>query len=162
MSPLNFEQALAKAARLCSLSEKAPQEISDKLKTWGLPSHLAEKVISRLKEDDFLNENRFAHAFVHDKFSYEHWGKVKIAYNLRSKGIPDTIIEEAMNEVIDEEDYLSVLIDLVRSKMRGMEIPLAQNDRAKIYRFAQQRGFESRFVSLALRNVGINSDEEDF
>lgn len=162
MNLLNYEQALAKAARLCSLSEKAPQEISDKLETWGLPSHLAEKVICRLKEDDFLNEERFAHAFVHDKFAYEHWGRVKIAYNLRSKGISDTIIEEAIEEVVDEEEYLTVLIDLVKSKMRGMALPLAQNDRAKIYRFAQQRGFESRFVSLALKNVGINSDEEEF
>lgn len=147
MKPLSYEQALNKAAQLCSTSEKAPQEIYEKLISWGLEEDSAEKIVARLKEEKFLDEARFAHAFVNDKFKYEHWGKVKIAFHLRNKGIEDSLISNTLDDVIDEEEYMSVLSELLKTKMRGMSLPLSQNDKAKLFRFAAQRGFEFRYVS---------------
>lgn len=151
MKPLTFEQALSKAAHLCSQSEKAPQEIYEKLLTWGIDSEDAEKIVASLKKERYIDETRFARAFVHDKFCYEHWGKIKIGYQLRNKGISDSLISIALDEVIDEDEYLSVLAELLKTKMRGMSQPLSQNDRAKLYRFAAQRGFEMNMISKAIR-----------
>lgn len=161
MRNLSLEEAKSKAAHLCSQSEKAPQEILEKLVKWEIPYSEAEKIIVWLKEENFLSEERYAHAFVHDKFAYEHWGRVKIAFQLRGKGISDSLIENTLDDVISEEEYLSTLVDLLKSKMRGMSLPLVVNDRARLYRFAAQRGFESRFVSKALKLVGDDSDELD-
>ena len=151
MKPLTFEQAYSKAANLCSAAEKAPQEILDKLVSWGISEEQISKIISRLKEENFLNEARFAHAFINDKFKYEHWGRIKIAYHLRNKGIDSALASNTMDDVIDEEEYLSVLSDLLQTKMRGMTLPLSKNDKAKLVRFASQRGFESNKIFRALR-----------
>lgn len=159
MAQLTYEQALSKAAHLCSTAEKAPQEIFDKLITWGISSDAAEEIVCKLKEEKYLDEARYAHAFVHDKFNYEHWGKMKIAYNLRNKGISDSLISNTLDDVISDDEYVSVLADSLKSKMRGMSIPLSQNDKAKLYRFAAQRGFESRYVSIALNALKISDDE---
>lgn len=159
MTPLSYDKALNKAANLCSKSEKSPKEIYDKLASWGLKSQMAEQIVCRLRDEKYIDEERFARAFVHDKFLYEHWGRVKIAYNLRNKGIANHIIDNALDDVIADDDYLSTLSSLLRNKMRDMERPLSQNNRAKLYRFAAQRGFESGVVSIALRKVGINGEE---
>lgn len=159
MTILSYDKALSKAASLCAKSEKAPKEIFDKLVTWGLSSQMAEQIVCHLRKEKYIDENRFARAFAHDKFLYEHWGRIKIAYSLRSKGIADAIVDNSIDEVISDDDYLSTLTLLLRNKMRDMQRPLSPNDRARLFRFAAQRGFESRFVAMALRQAGINSDE---
>lgn len=162
MTPITFEKALSKAAHMCVQSEKAPQDVYDKLISWGMAPQLAEKIICQLKEEKFINEDRFAHAFVHDKFEYEHWGKQKISYHLRGKGISESKIENAIDDVISDEDYVSSLVDLLKSKLRNVSLPLEQNDRARLYRFSMQRGFDSRTFSMALKIAGDSSDDSDF
>lgn len=162
MKNLSIEEAKSKAAHLCSQSEKAPQEIFEKLTKWEVSYADAEQIVEWLKKENFLSEARYAHAFVHDKFVYEHWGRIKIAFQLRGKGISDTLIENTLDDVISPEDYLSTLVDLLRSKMRGMSLPLVVNDRARLYRFAAQRGFESGFVAKALAVVGEDSDDLEY
>lgn len=155
---LTFDQALSKAAHLCSQAEKAPQDIYEKLLTWGIDEDTANQIVSRLKEEKYLDESRFAHAYIHDKFAYEHWGKIKIAYNLRNKGVQDRLIENMLDDVIDDEEYVNVLADLLKGKMRGMDFPLSQNDRAKLYRFAAQRGFDMHTISTILNKLQKNND----
>ena len=162
MKNLSIEEAKSKAAHLCSQSEKAPQEIFEKLIKWEISYSDAEKIIDWLKKENFLSEVRYAHAFVHDKFVYEHWGRIKIAFQLRGKGISDSLIENTLDDVISEEEYLFSLVDLLKSKMRGMSLPLVVNDRARLYRFAAQRGFESRFVAKALTLAGDDSDDLEY
>lgn len=159
---MTLEQAKTKAAHLCSQSEKAPQEILDKLVTWGIAKGAAEEIVEWLKKEKFLSEERFAHAFVNDKFKYEHWGRIKIAYHLRNKRIEDSIIENTLDDIISPEEYLETLKSLLKMKLKGMEMPLAENDRAKLYRFAAQRGFETGFVSKALKAIKVNEDDSDF
>lgn len=150
MKELTNEQAYTKAAHLCSLGEKAPQEIIDKLTGWGVRYEQAKAITERLKSENFIDEKRFVHAFVHDKFTYEHWGKIKIAYALRNKGIDDSLIDNTIDDVIDDEEYLAAAISVVRSKLSKLPQPLSQNDKAKVFRFAAQRGFESNVISAAI------------
>ena len=66
------------------------------------------------------------------------------------KGISSSIISEAMEERIDEEEYQTVCSELLKGRMRGMSLPLSPNDRARLYRFLAQRGFESSVISRAM------------
>lgn len=157
MTPLTPDKALAKAAHLCAQGEKSPKEIFDKLITWGVSEPVAEQIVCRLREEKYIDEERYAHAFVHDKFVYEHWGKVKISYALRQKGISESLISNTLDDVISDEDYVQSLSDLLASRMRGMSLPLSVNDRAKLYRFAMQRGYDSQTFSSAVRGVGESS-----
>lgn len=156
---MNYGEALNKAAAYCSQAERAPQDIVQKLQNWEVSDEDIERIIARLREEKFLSEERFVHAFINDKFTYDRWGRIKIAYTLRQKGIQGAIVQNTMDDVISDEAYLETLSELLRTKMRGMRLPLSQNDRAKIYRFAAQRGFESSVIGQALRQMNVPDEE---
>lgn len=155
------DQALNRAAAYCSQAERAPQDVEDKLRNWEVSDEDIEQIMQRLRDDNFLNEERYVHAFINDKFLYERWGRIKIIFALRQKGISGSIVNNTLDDVIDPDAYLETLTDLLRAKMRGMSVPLDQRNRAKLYRFAQQRGFEAGFISRALSVLNSGSDDDD-
>lgn len=147
---LTYDQALNRAAQLCSKGEQCPSDIFEKVQEWGLSEVEAAKMVAYLTQEKYLDEARYVHAFVNDKYTYQHWGRMKIAYALRMKGIEEALIEENMEEIIDPDDYFETCSSLVTAKVKGMPLPLSQADRAKVFRFAAQRGFESSVISKAL------------
>lgn len=152
---LTYDQALNRAAQLCSKGEQCPSDIYEKVQEWGLTDAEAARLVGYLTKEEYLDETRYVHAFVNDKFTYQHWGRVKIAYTLRMKGIDDGLISDNIEEIIDPEDYLQTCISLILSKTKSMETPLDQADRAKVYRFVAQRGFESSVISKALTKCSL-------
>ena len=150
---LTYDQALNRAAALCSQSERCPVDIYTKAQSWGLTEPEAARLVGYLTSEGFLDEARFARAFVSDKFRFEQWGRVKISYALRTKGIDDGLIDEAIDEKIDPDEYLATCTDLLSKKMRTLDLPLSLADRARLLRFAAQRGFESYIITKALRNL---------
>lgn len=110
MNNLTYKEAYIKAGALCARTEKAPIEIEQKaVRDWGLEREEAQRLVKELKHEGFINEERYARAFVNDKFKYAHWGKTKIATALRQKGIDSELIESALAEVVDEEAELQAL-----------------------------------------------------
>ena len=156
---MTYEQALNRAAAYCSQAERATQEVLQKLEAWEVSDDDAARILEFLRKERFLDEQRYVHAFVNDKFTYERWGRVKIAYALRAKGVTGAVVSNTMDDVIDPDRYVETLTELLRAKMRGMKTPLVPNDRAKLYRFAAQRGFESHVVGAALQRLNVPDEE---
>lgn len=150
------EQNLAfdKAAVLCSRAEKCSSEIQEKLKLWGLSAEESEPVIERLIEEKYLNDERFARAYVKDKFRLNHWGKQKIEYMLRAKKISPEILELAFEE-IEAENYSDELLKLLTEKEKSIKAKDKYDKRNKLMRFAIGRGFESGKVYAAFKEMGI-------
>ena len=67
---ITYEEALAKSASLCSLSEKCISDIQKKLLSWGINNEDGEKIIGRLLQERYIDENRFAKFFVKDKHRF--------------------------------------------------------------------------------------------
>ncbi|MDD2305276.1 MAG: regulatory protein RecX [Prolixibacteraceae bacterium] len=153
---LNQDQKIAydKAAFLCSRSEHCSSEIQEKLKVWGLPAEDSEPVIEKLIAEKYLDDERFARAYAKDKFRFNHWGKQKIAFMLRSKNIPSEIMELAYEE-IEDEGYLDVLRRLLIDKEKSIKAKDQYDKRNKLMRFAMGRGFESNQISMILKELKI-------
>jgi regulatory protein len=153
---LTHDQATAydKAAFLCSRSEHCASEIQEKLKIWGLTSEDFEPVIEKLKEEKYIDDERFARAYVKDKFRFNHWGKQKIAFMLRSKNISAEIMELAFEE-IEQEGYSDELRKILTDKEKSIKAKDKYDKRNKLMRFAMGRGFESGQISAALKELGI-------
>jgi regulatory protein len=147
---LTYDEAVHRAAAYCTLSEKCVFDVSEKLASWGISADESEKIIAYLITENFLNEERFTRAFVNDKFRFNKWGKIKIAYALRAKNISSEMIQSAL-ENIDENEYLDTLSDLLKAKTRGLKYKDEYDKRAKLFRFAQNRGFESGAIQKCLR-----------
>lgn len=146
--------AYDKAAFLCSKSEHCTSEIQEKLKLWGLSAEDAEPIIKKLKDEKYLNDERFAQAYVKDKFRFNHWGKQKIAYILRSKNISSEILELALEE-IEDEGYSEELRKILTDKEKSVKAKDQYDKRNKLMRFAMGRGFESGQIYTALKELGF-------
>jgi regulatory protein len=152
----NPEQHISydKAAVLCSRSEKCSSEILEKLKLYGLSVEESLPVINQLKAEKYLDDERFARAYVKDKFRFNHWGKQKIEFMLRAKKISQEILELALEEIV-EDDYSEGLLKLISDKAISVKAKDKYDKRNKLMRFALGRGFESNKVYAAFKELGI-------
>lgn len=150
------EQNIAydKAALLCSRSEKCTSEIQEKLRLFGLSAEESEPVMKKLADEKYIDDERFARAFVKDKFRFNHWGKQKIEYMLRAKKISQEILELAFEE-IEDEGYAEELLKLLTDKAKTVKGKDQYDKRNKLMRFAMGRGFESGKIYAALKELGM-------
>ena len=158
--PLTVPQALNRAAALCARSEQAPGDIREKLVKWGLNAHEASQVMTRLIEQGFIDNERYARAFVKDKFQFNGWGRIKIGHQLRQKGIPDSVISTAL-ELIDDTIYRERLDQLLTAKWKTVRDREPRAAWAAMMRFAASRGFESTIASECIRHVTHIDDQDD-
>lgn len=152
----DYEKCVARAAKICSTSEKCSYDISEKLINWGINEEEAEKAISYLKKNQFLDDNRYAQFFVKDKLKFNRWGRIKIAYALRRKQIEAAIIEDAIG-TIDESLYKELLDQLIAAKIKSVGNIHHAPGKAKILRFAAQRGFTSEEIFGSLKRLEKNN-----
>lgn len=136
----------SRAAYLCSRYEKCRFQVQKKLMEWGLTNDEAELVLDRLVTEKFIDDERFVRSFVRDKFRFNKWGKIKIAYQLRAERIPSPVIDEALDD-LDDELYRATLFDLMKEKDKSVKAVNQYDRKAKLFRFAQSRGFEMDVIS---------------
>ena len=156
-------QALSALAALCSRGEQAESDLRDKLRKWDVMPDDADRIIRRLKDENFLSEERYARAFVRDKFRFNGWGRIKIAHALRQKHVASQCIDAALDEEIDDRIYHDMLIRLLQGKARSLDSREPRAARAALLRFAASRGFESelcyRCVDEVARTFNLPDDE---
>ncbi|MGO1242638.1 MAG: regulatory protein RecX [Sphingobacterium sp.] len=138
-------QAKLKAESFCAYQERAQQEVRDKLYLWGLHHNDVENIIATLIEENFLNEERFAKAYVLGKFRMKGWGKIKIKMHLKAKRVSDPLIRTALQE-IDLDDYEQKLEDTIDRKLTKPLEQLSIAERAKLIRFLQSKGYENELI----------------
>ena len=137
MSP---EQALNRLSRLCSRSEKSVFDIKKKLSDWGVLPQEAETIIKKLQLSGFVDDRRYAKAFVHDKGTLARWGQQKIRNALKIKQINNDTIKEALAG-LDNSTVKENLQHLFSIKKKSMtNLPLAEQ-KIKLLRFALSRGY---------------------
>ena len=129
---LSKREWLDKAEAYCAKSEHCAADVRRKLYEWGAPADLFDEIEQNLYANNFLNDARFCHAYVHDKVAYQSWGRLKIQAGLRALDLPEAEIRKSLDE-IDEIQYQKNLQSLIAS--RHSDSP------DKLLRFLAQRGF---------------------
>lgn len=147
-----YEQMLFKASAYCATAEHCEADVRTKLQTWACSPEHIDKIIDYLKNENFLNEQRYCNAFVRDKFRFNQWGKTKIAMMLRTKNIAEETIAEAL-EQIDDETYQQTVTTLLQTKLKGLKYRDEYDRKAKLIRFAQGRGFEYGIIAAAIEQL---------
>jgi regulatory protein len=144
--------ALAKAEHFCAYQERAQQDVRNKLYDWGLWPEAVENIIVLLIGDNFLNEERFAKAYVSGKFKQKHWGRIKIRQGLKLKKVPDTLLRKAL-QIIDADDYMKTLVSILNKKSALLKEKEPYKRRYKLQQYAMSRGFEGDLVNDALSDM---------
>lgn len=149
---LSKEEALQKLRQYCAYQERSHSEVQQKLWDLGVRRADHDEVLSKLIEDDYLNEERFAKAFAGGKFRMKDWGRKKILYELKQKRVSDYCIRQAMKE-IPEDDYQKTLDRLAEKKwdsLKGEQYLIRQK---KTQDYLMQKGYEPVLISEAIKGL---------
>ena len=148
--PLTYREAYIKATDLCSKSEKCAFDLELKCREWQLPAEESSTLIASLGKDKFIDHRRYASSFVNDKFRFNKWGRIKLAYALRQKQVEDKYIRDALSN-LSADAYLKMLHDLLSAKAKTIRETDGYTRRGKLLAFAQSRGFE---IDVAMKIIG--------
>jgi len=129
---LSKREWLDKAEAYCARSEHCAADVRRKLYEWQTPAEIVDFIVENLYTNDFLNDARFCHAYVHDKVAYQSWGRLKIQAGLRALDLPESEIRKSLDE-IDENQYFANLKTLIKQRK--------SDSSDKRLRFLAQRGF---------------------
>ena len=152
---LDKKQALAKAENFCVYQERSQKEVRYKLVEWGIRSDELEEILLELIMNNFLNEVRFANAYVSGKFNVKKWGRIKIKQGLKLKGVSDKMLQKALYSM-DDNDYMQTLENLAQKKADSLAENNPLKRKMKLISYLQNRGFETDLILLVLKASNLN------
>lgn len=157
---LTPEQAHVKIRHYCAFQERTHQEVKMKLSTYGLSWSDANQILSKLIEENFLNEERFAKTFVGGKFRMKGWGRKKIEMELRKRQVSDYSIRKALREEIDPVAYEASLLKQLEKKWNSLTGPgnTGYVKQSKTRQYLLMRGFENNTISNAMKQFYGKAD----
>jgi regulatory protein len=144
MMKLSKQEALERLRCTCSKSEKCLYDVKKKLIEWDLSEEF-ESITQDLLRENFINESRFAHSFANDKMKFSKWGKQKVRYHLRMKGIEDKEIEVAL-KTYPLKEYTDMISKELTKKAKSIKDTDPYKRTQKLIAFAANRGYESDIV----------------
>ncbi|WP_422355178.1 regulatory protein RecX [Roseivirga pacifica] len=150
--PLDYKSALQKAADYCAYQERSQQQVRDKLYDYGLHHDEVEEAISELITQGFINEERFARAYVRGKFRMRGWGRNKIRQGIRQHKISDYCLRKGFEE-INPEVYYEKLLEHTEKKYRSISANSEYIIKGKLTQHLMGKGFEGDLIREAIEEV---------
>ena len=152
MESQEFEKYLSKAQSYCSRAEKCESDVRTYLFKQSVDTNVISKIVESLVADKFVDNARYARAFVSDAFKFNKWGRLKIRQALLAKGISEKLMTQPLSE-IDETEYMSLLDSLLRAKLKSVHDDDEYKVKASVFRFAYSRGFEPELVEKVWEKI---------
>ena len=154
------QEAYLQLAALCAQAEHCQWEMLEKMRRWELPEEEQARVMQRLVSERYVDDERYARAFVKDKVRYNKWGRRKVEQALWQKHIDEDIRRRVLDE-IDDDEYLDVLRPLLKQKRRSTKASSDYELNQKLMRFALGRGFTFDIIRQCL-DVEEEPEDDDY
>jgi len=150
-----YKRILAKMCSLCARGEKCEFDIVQKLTKLEVDNESQQKIIGYLLSNNFIDNQRYANAFVNDKFKFNKWGKQKIKQNLKFKRIENIYIDTSLSS-LDNDDYKKVLVDILKKKRKQIKDKQEFVVRQKLLNHAVSKGFEMELVFEIITSYNLS------
>ena len=137
------------AERYCSGAEHCCLEVRAMLERHKAESEDIDRILKYLVKEGYVDESRYARAFVHDKVRFAKWGRNKIAQALWQKRIPQNVADDALSS-IDEDEYMAALKDVVKSRYRTVKGATEYERKMKTMKTVCGCGYEPSLVRKVL------------
>ena len=149
MKEVSEQGAFLQLSALCAQAEHCQHEMLEKMQKWGLSDEAQARVMEKLVSGRYVDDERYARAFVSDKVRYNKWGSRKVEQALWQKHIDEDIRQRVLDEVTDSE-YISVLRPLLQQKRKSLRAVNDYEQNQKLVRFALGRGFTFDIIRQCL------------
>lgn len=157
MKEMTEQQALLKLSALCAQAEHCSYEMTEKMHRWGLPDEVQARIMARLTQERYIDDERYSRLFVREKIKFNKWGRRKVAQALMAKRIDHETIQHVLDDV-DDEEYLAVLRPLLKSKRRQLKPMTPYEATSRLVRFALSRGFT---MDLIRQCIDVTDEIDD-
>ena len=154
------KEAYLTLAALCAQAEHCQWEMLEKMRRWEVPEEAQARVMQRLVKERYVDDERYAQAFVKDKIRYNKWGRRKVDQALWQKHIDEDIRNRVLDEV-DDDEYLKVLRPLLKQKRKSTKANSDYELNQKLMRFALGRGFTFDIIRQCI-DVEEEPEDDDF
>lgn len=139
------DEATKVLEHFCAYQERCHKEVEQRLYDLKMIPEAKEIIILHLLQHNFLNEERFAKAYVRGKFSIKKWGRIKIVSELKFKNISSYNIKTGLKE-INEDDYIKTLQTIAEKKLTLIKEPNSFKKKSKLINFLISKGFETQLI----------------
>ncbi len=143
------EAARPKLEKYCAYQERSHKQVYDKCRMLGLSEEEANELLVDLIRSNFLNEERFANAYVKGKFNIKQWGKQKINQGLKLAGVQPKLIQENLDKIEDEK-YIQTIVKLANKKMSTIKGGTEFERKIKVKRYLLSKGYSVNEIQRAL------------
>ncbi|XWN34858.1 MAG: regulatory protein RecX [Roseivirga sp.] len=153
MDNLTYQNALQKIAHYCSYQDRTEAQVRAKLRALGVGEEtVVEQIVQKLYAERYLDEERYAAAFVRGKFLDKKWGKQKIRHALAMQGIASALIERAL-ATLPNTNYLQTLRHVALQKKQQLTGQVPGQAQQKLTRHLLQKGYEPDLVSKTVQEL---------
>lgn len=150
MKEYTEREALNELMAMCAKAEHCEYEMQEKMRRWGLSDDVQAKIMARLVADKFVDDERYAEAFVRDKLRFNKWGRRKIDQALWAKHVSEDIRQRALDSIADKE-YIEILRPLLKQKSRSVRANSDYEAKMKLIKFALSRGFDYDIIDQCIQ-----------
>jgi regulatory protein len=139
------EVAFQQALKFLSYRPRSEAELRANLQEHKFLDADIDDVMTRLRQGGILNDAGFAQAWIENRSEMRPRGRRALVYELRQKGIPDHLIDQAL-ENLDEQDLAYQAAAQRASRWKHLEW---FDFRKKMYAYLTRRGFNYESASQA-------------
>ncbi len=139
------EQALSSLMRQCARAERSSGDAMRLMSRWGVEPSSRVAILKRLIDDKFIDDRRYAEAYIREKLNLSGWGTRKISSALRLKGISSEIVNELLSD-LDRDSLESRLCERLRRKMSSIKYTTNYELKSKLTRYGLSLGYDYDMV----------------
>ena len=149
---LTLLEAQKKMEHYCAYQERCHKEVVKKLEELGMIPISIDTIVSKLVEDNYLNETRFAQSYARGKFRIKKWGKIRIRRELKARNLSDYNIRKALEEISDL-DYNTTFLELFEKRKKEVYENIPSVQKKKIISYMVYRGWELEKIYEAIQEI---------
>ncbi len=148
------EKALQDLMRYAARAERSSGDALRLMRRWGIDETARQQILKKLQQQHFIDDERFAQAYVREKLHLAGWGIHKIRMGLRLKGIDKAIIERVLDfSAQDKQENEQRLSELLTRKRRSLKEDCVYKIKDKLIRYGMSRGYEYESVREVVAEI---------
>jgi regulatory protein len=144
-----LEHALGVAFRFLNRRDRTVSEMEAHLEKKDIEADVARRAIAQLREEEYLDDARFARRFAEDRRRLDGWGSERIALRLASLGIERDLVEASVARH-DHHEELDAALEVLQRRFSAP--PEDGRERNRMLGLLLRKGYESELAYDAVRS----------
>jgi regulatory protein len=162
--PATPEQARARAfqhaVKLLAAKPRSIAELRERLLERCSNKAIVETVIARLREYDYLDDERYALGYASSKVRQQPIGRRRLQQSLQLKKVDQAVADEALDQVFAETSEEELLERAIAKRLRLRGQPKTRAEAKSLFDHLLRQGFPFELISEKVRAL-IKADVED-